>query len=589
MDLFETAEKYCDLCVIGGGLAGVAAAVSAARRGISVVLVQDRPMLGGNASSEIRMWVCGAEGDNMRETGIIEEIMLKNQYRNPYKNYSIWDSVILETVMENGNIKLLLNCSCMGGQTENGIIEHVVCWQTTTQRFFRIRAKIFADCSGDSVLAPISGAEHRMGRESEQEFAERFGAPEADNKTMGMSCLIQARECAEERIFIPPAWAKKLTASDLLHRFPNLSGDSENFWYLELGGDKNSIRDTEEIRDELIKLAYGFWDFLKNDESCKEKHKNFELDWMGILPGKRESRRYVGDYILTESDILAKGKFPDAVAYGGWPLDDHDPAGFNRPDGRPNRAIKVNAPYGIPFRCLYSKNIKNLMFAGRNISASHAALSSTRVMGTCAVIGQAVGTAAALAVKRGITPREVYGGYIGELRENLMYDDCFIPFARRPLTELTREAVINSDMSCPENLRNGRDRPIDGQYNGSVGSAGCFFEYSFEKPRFAEKIRIVFDSDLNRDTLPESERRLKRNMFHNTLLGREASYVPKTVIKSFRVILTAPDGKERTISVDDNYQRLAYVPCGEAVKSVKLIFEETHGADDFRVFAVDLI
>lgn len=589
MSVFETIEINCDLCVIGGGLSGVAAAVSAARHGANVVLVQDRPMLGGNASSEMRMWVCGAAGDNARETGIIEEIMLKNQYRNPYKNYSIWDSVILETVMENENITLLLNCSCMDGKTHENSIEHVVCWQTTTQRFFKISAKIFADCSGDSVLAPISKAFYRVGRESEDEFGEKFAPPKADSKTMGMSCLIQAKECTGEKVFIPPSWAKKLTKDDLLHRFPNLDSDFENFWYLELGGDKDSIKDTEEIRDELIKLAYGFWDFIKNDESCKEKHKNFDIDWIGILPGKRESRRYIGDYILTESDVLTKKDFPDAVAYGGWPLDDHDPAGFNRSHGRPNRAMKTNSPYGIPFRCMYSKNISNLMFAGRNISASHVAMSSTRVMGTCCLIGQAVGTAAAIATKKNIAPRKVYTEHIDELQTRLMYDDCYIPEKSRPLTALTRSAFINSNMSFPENLRNGTDRPIDDEYNGSVGAKSCFFEYTFQEPKYVEKIRVVFDSDLNRETLPEREWRLNRNMFHNTLLGRKASYVPKTIIKNFRVILLLADGNEKIISVTENYQRLVNISCGETVKSVKLIFDETHGSDECRVFAIDLI
>ena len=589
MSSFESVKISCDLCVVGGGLSGVCAAISAARNGADVVLVQDRPMLGGNASSEIRMWVCGAVGDNLRETGIIEEIMLKNYYRNPYKNYSIWDSVILETVMENENIRLLLNCSCMNAEAQDDAIKHIVCWQTTTQKFFRIKARIFADCSGDSVLAVESNAEYRVGRESSDEFGEEFGAESADKKTMGMSCLIQAREYDEERIFIPPAWARKLTARDMRHRFPNLSNDTENFWYLELGGDRDSIGDTEEVRDELLKLAYGVWDFLKNDESCKEKHKNRDIDWIGILPGKRESRRYVGDYILTEKDILSGFEFSDAVAYGGWPLDDHNPSGFNGINERPNRVKFLNHPYTIPFRCLYSRNISNLMFAGRNISASHAALSSTRVMGTCSVIGQAVGTAAAMAVKYNITPRMIDESRIDELRSRLMYDDCFIPGTKRRVNKITSGALISTDMSEPENLRNGYDRPTEDGYNVSIGKPGCFFEYSFKEPRFVEKVRIVFDSDLNRQTLPPRERKLNRNMYHNIPLGMEASYVPKTLIKSFRVVFLREDNEQETVAVSDNYQRLVYVPCNKKIKSVKLIFDGTHGGEECRVFAVDLI
>lgn len=328
---FQTVTHRADFCVVGGGLAGLCAAVAAARHGAKVVLVQERPMLGGNASSEIRMWVCGARGENMLETGLIEELMLENLYRNPDKNYSVWDGVMYEMVRGEENIELLLNCSVNECAMEDGRIASVTGWQMTTQRFHRVEAKLFADCSGDSVLAPLTGAEYRHGRETEAEFGESIGRDIApgDRKTMGMSCMIQAREEARPSDFIPPKWAEHFTKDDLPHRIPDMSSPTENFWYLELGGDGDSIGDTEKTRDELLRIAYGLWDFVKNDPSMREKTRNWRLDWVGILPGKRESRRYVGDYMLNQNDVQAGGRFEDIVAYGGWPMDDHDPRGFH--------------------------------------------------------------------------------------------------------------------------------------------------------------------------------------------------------------------------------------------------------------------
>jgi hypothetical protein len=221
---------------------------------------------------------------------------------------------------------------------------------------------------------------------------------------MGMSCLIQMRETDRPQPFIPPAWANKyLTDADLPHRGHEIL--KTNFWWIELGGEHDSIHDTELLRDELLKVAFGVWDHIKNRGG--HGAENWVLEWVGFLPGKRESRRYVGDHILTHNDIRAEGKFDDLVAYGGWTMDDHHPGGI-RYAGPPTIFHPAPSPYGIPYRSLYSRNVENLFFAGRNISATHAAMSSTRVMATCAIMGQAVGTAAAIATRDGLTPRGVY-------------------------------------------------------------------------------------------------------------------------------------------------------------------------------------
>ena len=190
-----------------------------------------------------------------------------------------------------------------------------------------MRAGLFADCSGDSILAPLTGAAFRVGREARDEFGEKTSIETADNKTMGMSCLIQARRTDETIDFIAPAWAKKLSDEDIARRTPHMESSSENFWYLELGGDRDSIGDTETVRDELVALAFGFWDYYKNSGKFPGAEK-WQLDFLGFLPGKRESRRMEGPYIMHQGDVLSGGKFEDVVAYGGWPLDDHHPGGF---------------------------------------------------------------------------------------------------------------------------------------------------------------------------------------------------------------------------------------------------------------------
>ena len=359
-----------DLCVVGGGLAGMCTAISAARHGVRVLLMQDRPVLGGNASSEMRMWICGAHGENNRETGILEEIELENRYRNPNTSFSIWDSILYEKVKYQENITLLLNCTCNDVTMDENRIRSVRGWQMTTQTWHTVEAGLFADCSGDSILAPLTGAEYRMGREAAGEFQEDIEPEQADRKTMGMSCLIQARETNRHQEYIPPAWAYSYPTDEAL---PCRSHDvkTSNFWWIELGGDRDCIDDTEEMRDELLKIAFGVWDHVKNHGD--HGAENWALDWVGFLPGKRESRRYVGDHILTQNDVRAEGRFPDLVAYGGWTMDDHNPAGFRYP-GYPTIYHPAPSPFGIPYRCLFSRNTANLFFAGRNISVTHAAL-----------------------------------------------------------------------------------------------------------------------------------------------------------------------------------------------------------------------
>ena len=585
---FKTISHKVDLCVVGGGLAGLCAAVAAARHGARALIMQDRPMLGGNASSEVRMWVCGAHGENNQETGLVEELMLENLYRNPDRNYSVWDSILYELAAYQSGVELLLNCTCMSCQMDGSSIRSVTGWQMTTQTFHTVEAALFADCSGDSVLAPLTGAEFRMGREAKSEFGEDIAPQAADRKTMGMSCMIQAREETRPSEFIPPKWAHHYTRADLPHRVPDMANPTENFWYLELGGEYDAIADSEWLRDELLRMAYGLWDYVKNDPENKEKNANWRLDWVGILPGKRESRRYVGDHIMTQQDVRAGGHFVDLAAYGGWSMDDHHPGGFTTPE-QPTIFHPAPSPYGIPYRSMYSVNIENLLFAGRNISVTHTAMSSTRVMATCAVIGQAVGTAAAIAVRDRLSPRGVYEKRICELQQTLMEDDCYLPFHTREVPALTRRARLQCAAPDAENLRNGLDRPIGQSDNGATVRKGEAVSYVFDGPSEISHIRIVFDSDLNRSTLPECEAKRRRNMLHNRPLNWPDGYVPRTMVRAFRVEGVKADGSVHVLASDNNnYQRLRAFDVSGTYAAVRLVPLETWGCDGCHIFSFDV-
>ena len=568
----ETVNHKVEFCVIGGGLSGLCAAVAAARHGVKTLIMQERPMFGGNASSEVRMWVCGAV--KCLETGIIEELRLENRYRNPNSNYSIWDSVLYEKARFQENLTCLLNCSCLSVECDGNRIKSVTGHQQTTQQYHKVEADYFSDCSGDSVLAHLAGAVYRIGREEKTEFNETLAQNAPDKKTMGLSCILQAREYDRPQKFIPPVWANKYHTEESFPKRGHKLDYMQNFWWLELGGEQDTIRDTESLRDELLKEAYGIWDHIKNHGD--HAADNWAIDWVGILPGKRESRRCIGDYILNEQDVLSGGKFEDTVAYGGWPIDDHHPGGF-RHYGTANTNIVPEQPYGIPLRCLYSKNIENLFFAGRNISATHTALSSSRVMATCSVIGQAVGTTVACAVKHGsISPRETAQKYVSEIQQMLLDDDCFLPGVKRVQPELSANSKLSGTAESIESLRSGIDREFAGVANCAVCRVGDVISYTADDAQDISVVRIVFDSDLSRNP---------HNMRANYRIEDEPFAPPPTLVKSYSIIC---DGKE-VYREDNNYQRFNRVPLsGVKGKTVSLQINSTWGKDQVKVFAFDI-
>ncbi len=575
----KNSSYVVDFCVVGGGLAGLSAAVAAARRGLKVVLMQDRPVPGGNSSSEVRMWVCGAHGQGNRETGIVEEIHLDNMYRNPNGNWQIWDSVLYEKARYQENLTLLLNCSCNALQMSGDKITAVSGWQLTTETTHTVQAAYFADCSGDSILAHLAGAEYRIGHEAQAEFDEDIAPEQADRETMGMSCLIQAREMSTPQKFTPPTWAHTFPDHDSMsnrgHEFKSPEGN--NFWWIELGGENDSIHDTETLRDELLKIAFGVWDHIKNQGD--HGADNWVLEWIGFLPGKRESRRCVGDVIMNQHDVRAGSAFEDVVAYGGWSMDDHHPAGFWHP-GHPTIFHPAPSPFGIPYRALYSKNIDNLWFAGRNISMTHVAMSSTRVMATCATLGQAVGTAAAIASQQGLSPRGVYEKAIGELQQELMSDDCYLPGIDKKISGITLNAAITGATPEKENLRNGIDRAKGDDKNCWTAKMGDSVEYTFAQPAEITGISLVFDSNLDRH---------QHNQPCCYPLDAPQREVPATMTKSFAITGIDKNGAEQVIAeMTNNYQRFVKIKANGKYRSVKLTINGSWGNEEVNVFSFEV-
>ncbi len=574
LNAHETRHHDVDVCVIGGGLSGLCAAVAAARNGARVALVQDRPVLGGNASSEVRMWICGARGSANKETGLLEELQLDNLRRNPAGNYATWDSVLWGFAAFQPNLTLMLNCACLGCETDaapDGTrrIARVTCWQGTTQTVHHIGAKVFIDCSGDSVLAPASGAAFRVGRESRHEFHEDIAPETADARTMGNTVLIQLRETDEDHEFVPPAWAYRFDSPD---QFPcRMRGvNGANFWWIELGGLNDTIHDAERIAAELQRTAWGVWDYIKNRAPERDKARAWALEWIGSLPGKRESRRYRGLHVLTQHDIRAAGRFDDTIAYGGWPMDDHHPAGLLFP-GDPTVFHDAPSPYGIPLRSLISANVRNLMFAGRNISVTHAALSSTRVMGTCSLLGQAAGTAAAIACREGVEPAQLLPARVAELQATLMADDVWLPGFTRGCDALAREA------SCPAaaSLLSGIDRPADTRPAPWQQPAGTPIEFRWNAPVHIGGVRLVFDSNLTDHKRMPCRYGLRER-------GRR---VPDSLVRAYCVEVQEPasggaPGPWRIVFREgDNHQRLVHAPVHAEAVALRIVPEATWGAE----------
>jgi hypothetical protein len=429
-----------DFVVVGGGIAGVCAAIAAARRGKSVALIQDRPVLGGNASSEVRLWMLGATshmGNNnrwAREGGIVDEILVENTYRNKEGNPVLFDMVLIDKVRAEKNISLFLNTVVYAIEKKGDReVAAVKAYNSQSETEYVMNANIFCDSSGDGILAYLAGATYRIGAEERAEFDEKF-APDKDiyGEKLGHTLFFYTKKTPKPVKYIAPDFAltKEFVEKEIYRvKNPNYFNPMAigcKYWWIEYGGRLDTIHDTEEIKYKLWSVAYGIWDYIKNSGKFPEAD-DLTLEWVGTFPGKRESRRFVGPYMINQKDVIEQRTHYDAVTFGGWSIDLHPSDGVFSEKNACNQWHSKGI-FQIPYRCYITNDLDNVFIAGRIMSASHVAFGSTRVMATSGAGGEVVGTAAAICLENNWKTGELAEACkVGILQQSLVRAGNHIP------------------------------------------------------------------------------------------------------------------------------------------------------------------
>lgn len=587
-EVFAIRKYETDLVVAGGGMAGVCAAIAAARNGTKVILIQNRSRLGGNASSEIRMHISGASALKQvwRETGILEELVLTEAVENPQRSYEIWDYIMYDKVVSEANITLLLDAIVYDTTVANNRITQIKALCSQTEEIYEIKARFYADCTGDGTMAAKAGAEYMQGREAKSQWNESMAEEVADKKSMGNSLLFTSSRHDRPMPFKAPAWAREYTAKDFVKR--PIRQWEYGYWWLELGGLEDIVKDGQKIRHDLMATLFGVWDYIKNSGNHPES-ANWALSWVGLIPGKRESRRIVGDYIMKQDDAIKDQQFFDRVAYGGWPLDDHPPEGMNGFGLIPARSIPLAGPYSIPLRSLYSKNIKNLWMAGRNVSVSHVALSTTRVMATCALMGQAIGTAAAYCKQRTLDPAGLTSDKtaLSQFQQLLLrQDQGLLGVVNADPDDLARKTKVSASSETSEGLSvqviDGINRDIkDGkthQWRADLQSGSQWIQLSWDKPVSINRIELTFDTGLQRFLRISPEDSVYKNQVRKAQPETLADYKIEGISK----------GKNTALVVNEaNYLRKVVHDFDTTeVEAIRLTALKTNGDAYARIFEI---
>lgn len=631
----------CDLLVAGGGMAGVCCALAAARLGAKVILVQDRAVLGGNASSEIRMHIVGATGLHAgvplalepREGGIIEEIRLELAVRNPQRSPAVFDLILYEFCRAEPNLTLLLNTTVVAARVEGGRIADITAERPSTEDRFTIAAAMFADCTGDGRLAVEAGVPFMRGREGRAAFGERLAPEEGDTKTLGSTILFQARRHERAMPYVAPPWVRRFKPGDFKLRPFGKSGSDlgleYGYWWIEWGGCLDTLKDNERIRDELLAITLGVWNHIKNESGLDVAH--WALEWIGFVPGKRESRRFIGQHILTETELFESRAFPDAIAFGGWPIDTHPPEGVDAPEAAPCTQNHLPWLYDIPLRSCVAASVRNLFFAGRNLSATHLAFASTRVMATCAVVGQGVGTAAALALQAGVEPAAIAAdaALLRRIQQRLLRDDAYlVGVARDDPEDLALRARATASSEQPDagaaavlsrqtrsvhgrtetppataadnqwenvlaELATGRTQalhtsaPVDRAFPGahrwrSDPCAGlpAWLELRWAEPQRVRAVQLVFDTGLHRFlTLSQADGYTRRMHW--------GAPQPETV-RDYRLEVERDGAWTELFTERGNYQRrrVHVLPDAGAITALRIVVLATNGLDEARICEV---
>ena len=620
-----THELQCDILVAGGGAAGVPCALAAARCGAKVVLCHDRPVLGGNASSEIRMHIVGANGTGRfdrgaellteaREGGIIEEIRIENCIRNPQRSAAMFDLILYDKCRSEPNLVLMLNTAITGVQMREGgkAIQLAIADRVSTEDRFLIRAHTFIDCTGDGRLAFEAGAASMRGREAIDAFGESLGQEGSDLQQLGSTVLITARRHDCPMPFVAPDWVRTFSKEELQLRLYAVPGEEEptheyGYWWAEWGGHLDTIKENETIRDELLAVTLGIWNHIKNgppgtpvdEDPFQASH--WALEWLGFLPGKRESRRFVGQHILTQQDLQIATPFEDAIAYGGWSIDLHPPEGIDASHHQPCVQHALPYLYDIPLRCCVAREIRNLMFAGRNMSATHVAFASTRVMATCAVVGQGVGTAAAIAVRESIDAADISanGSLVQMIQQQLLCDDAYligqVSLEQGNLARLARTTASSEQIGGEAvNVISGQTRSVHGPHGAAPdrslpglhrwmsepAQVPAWLQFDWDEPQNIRHVQLVFDTGMHRHlTLSHHDGYTSRMYW-----GRAQ---PETV-RDYRIQVRTEDEWRSVCDVEDNYQRLRRHEFSNEIRtcSLRVLVTATNGIDHARIMEV---
>ena len=424
-----------DVIVAGGGPGGVPAAIAAARQGAKTLLLQNRPVLGGNGSREIGITFEGASSHYAygREGGIAEELRRLRDRQPEFTGD--WTAALEQLTAHQENLTVVYNAHVCGVDMENDTtIRGVTAMDFRNFGKTRYTARQFIDCTGDGWLGYYAGAKYRMGRESQAQYNETLAPEQADTQTMS-GCIRSDHipfiaKADTPEAYQAPDWVPKLPSDPVeFGRSVDLPG-TRMAWWLEAPNTYDDMNDGEQSRDALFLVLLGYWHWLKNHWEHHEHAKYLRFRFSSITVGRRESRRFIGDYVMTQDDCTEGRRFEDGISYTGWHIDIHHPEGiYSGSKGGLYCSVTADLPH-VPFRCLYSVNIGNLLFAGRNISTTHIAMGTTRVQSTIATLGQTVGTAAAMCVQLGESPRGIYQRHMKALQQQLLKDDLYIPDIR---------------------------------------------------------------------------------------------------------------------------------------------------------------
>lgn len=564
-------EEQYEVVVVGGGLAGVIAALASARTGAKTVIIQNRPVFGGNASSEIKMHICGAtmhgKREDARETGILDEILMENKNKNPNHSFYVFDSILWEKVYMQENLNFHLNTHFLEAKTLNSRIESIKAVQLTSETKVIIEGNIFIDATGDGCLSADAGEEFLFGRDDTILYTK--GEDIVATGTMGNTLMYSSLHNDEINQHENFKSAHNLTNKEFKNRFGfDDPGDSisdeaaAGFWWNELGGEKNTIYDTEEINKDLIRNMFGIYNYTKNNTCIKNEHNN--IDWIGYVPAKRESRRIKCLYQLIESDLVKNKSFKDAVAYGGWTMDMHNPLGFLDNEGEPTQHTYLEDVYQIPLSSMIAAKNNNLFVTGRLLYTDSMAFSSTRVMATCSVMGQAAGTAAALISSKNYVAHD-YKTIVKDVQVKLLENGCYIP-GQRLNSKITDVDIIEV---YPHGLFDGITR---NEYFELVGNQ---FALTLNSSKLIEELILYFDNDLTSEIMPtitRSHQKIQRKT------------LPDQMPCDLTIEVYYETGEIEQHNIKKNLKReIKYSFKGVNVAKIKVVVNKTHGNKNARL------